>query len=285
MRFLVYFLIIFCAGAQSATTKLYGKNGSSPAVFNALKSTSALILFLAMALFGFRFHLPTMLFGFSYGACLCLSMHAGYNALCLGPMALTSMLASFSIVIPLFFGVTVWNETLGGFKITALVLLVFAILMINIDKFKKDAKTDGGYAIWLVFVALTFLSNGFCSVIQKQHQNLYPESYSREFMLFAVLLSSVVFTTAALIKAKPKEILASRGKRYGVISGIANGLLGFFTLVLSSLEDTTVLFPIISAGTILASLFCGRLIFKEKLKAHHYLALAAGILAVIFLKI
>ncbi len=285
MVFLFYFLILLSSATQVSATKLYNKCSGSSTVFNAIKSASALVLFALMALIGFQFHLLTMLFGFGYGTCLCLSMYAGYKALCLGPMALTSMLTSFSIVIPLLFGIAVWNEVLGGFKIAALVLLVFAILMTNADKLKKGERTEKGYVRWLFFVFLTFIANGLCSVIQKQHQTLYPGAYSREFMLFAVFLCAIVFTTAALMKARPKEILASNGKLYGVISGIANGLSSLFTLMLAGLENATVLFPIISAGTILASLLCGRFIFKEKLKVHHYLALAAGILAVIFFKL
>ena len=195
MIFLFYFLILFSSATQVSATKLYNKCSDNSAVFNAIKAVSALILFALMAMIGFRFHLPTVLFGFCYGACLCLSMYAGYKALCLGPMALTSMLTSLSVVIPLLFGIAVWKETLGGFKIAALALLVFTILMINADKLKNGAKAEGGYAIWLFFVFLTFAANGFCSVIQKQHQILYPESYSREFMFFAMLVCSIVFSS------------------------------------------------------------------------------------------
>ena len=92
MIFLFYFLILFSSAAQVSATKLYNKCSDNSAVFNAIKAVSALILFALMAMIGFRFHLPTVLFGFCYGACLCLSMYAGYKALCLGPMALTSML-------------------------------------------------------------------------------------------------------------------------------------------------------------------------------------------------
>ena len=66
-----------------------------------------------------------------------------------------------------------------------------------------------------------------------------------------------------------------------VLSGLASGIANFLTLVLAGMENASVLFPIISAGTILASLYCGRLLFKEKLRINHYVALAAGIVAVI----
>ena len=70
-----------------------------------------------------------------------------------------------------------------------------------------------------------------------------------------------------------------------VLSGLVNGIANFLTLVLAGMENASVLFPIISAGTILASLVCGRLLFKEKLKANHYAARAAGIVAVILFKL
>ena len=70
-----------------------------------------------------------------------------------------------------------------------------------------------------------------------------------------------------------------------VLSGLANGIANFLTLVLAGMENASVLFPIISAGTILASLLCGRLLFKEKLKTNHFVALAAGIVAVVLLKL
>ncbi len=285
MIYFFYFLILFCSATQATATKLYNKRADSSTVFNATRTVSALVLFAVATAFGFTLHFPTLLFGLFYGACLCLSMHMGYKALCLGPMALTSMLVSFSVVIPLVFGVTVLDEKLGIFKGIALLLLVFAIVLTNIGKPRNGEADEKSYAKWLLFVFLTFATNGFCSVIQKQHQTLYPGAYNREFMLFAMLLCAIVFSLAALVRLSPRQILAVKGKGYGVLSGVATGLMNFFTLVLAGLENATVLFPIISAGTILASLLCGKLIFKEKLRIHHYLALIFGIAAVVLMKL
>jgi drug/metabolite transporter (DMT)-like permease len=212
-------------------------------------------------------------------------MYAGYQALCRGPMALTSMLVSFSVVIPLIWGITVGNETLKTMQYPALILLFLAIIMTNVDKMKVKQTTPINYGAWLLFVGITFACNGICSILQKQHQTLYPEAYSKEFMLFAMLLCSVVFVISALRKISLKELQRIRGKRYGVLSGLANGLANFLTLVLAGLENTSVLFPIISAGTILAALICGRVVFKEKLKANHYAALVSGIIAVVLMKL
>ncbi len=285
MVIVVYLLIVLASVTQSATTKLFNQNCAHSAVFNAMKSCTALILFALIAAFGFTFHLPTLLFGFLYGTCLCISMYAGYQALCRGPMALTSMLVSFSVMIPLIWGITVGNETLKKIQYPAFVLLLLAITMTSADKMKIKKNTQTNYGLWLLFVGITFACNGMCSILQKQHQILYPGAYSNEFMLFAMLLCSVVFLISASRKISPKELKMIKGKRYGVLSGLANGIANFLTLVLAGLENASVLFPIISAGTILASLLFGRLLFKEKLKVNHYVALASGIVAVILLKL
>ena len=282
---ILYLLIVLATVTQSASTKLFNRQSSRSEVFNAIKSSSALVLFALMAIPGFTLHLPTVFFGLAYGAGLCLSMYAGYKALCLGPMSLTSMLVSFSVVIPLVFGVTFGKETLNTFKYVAFVLLFIAIISTNADKIKEGSRKEANYGLWLLFVGITFLCNGACSVLQKQHKTLYPEAYSREFMFFAMLFCSLIFSVAVLSRLSFKEIKETKGKLYGVISGCSNGMANFLTLIMAGLENASVLFPVISAGTVLSALLCGRLIFKERLKANHCFALVFGILAIVFLKI
>ena len=282
---IIYLLIVLASVTQSASTKLFNRQSSHSEVFNAIKSLSALILFALMAIPGFTFHIPTVIFGLAYGAGICLSMYAGYKALCLGPMSLTSMLVSFSVVIPLIWGITFGNETLNAFKYVAFVLLFIAIISTNADKFKGGFGKETNYGLWLLFVVITFLCNGACSILQKQHQTLYPEAYSREFMFFAMLLCSLIFSVVAISRLSFKEIKETKGKLYGVVSGFSNGMANFLTLIMAGFENASILFPIISAGTVLSALLCGRFVFKEKLKANHYFALAFGILAIVFLKI
>ena len=293
MVILVYCAIVACSVTQSATTKLFNKHSANSAVFNAVKALSSFLLFALMAIGGFTFHLPTLLFGLSYGTALCLSMYTGYRALCQGPMALTSMLVSFSVIVPLLWGVTVGNEQLTPIRMIALILLLGAIVLTNTDKLRgkrapreADAPSKkSSYLTWMLFVGATFLCNGICSVLQKQHQTLYPATYNREFMFFAMLLCALVFLAVLLAKCSPAAIKATKGTWLGALSGVANGLAGFFTLLLAGLENASVLFPIISAGTLLGVVLCGRFLLKEKLRLNHYLALLLGMLAVVFLKL
>jgi drug/metabolite transporter (DMT)-like permease len=285
MVIFIYLAIVFASATQSATTKLYNSRAKNPALFNAIKAGVAALAFALSFLFGFEFHLPTLFFALGYGASLCLSMYAGYRALCSGPMALTSMLVSFSLIIPLLWGVTVGGETLSTLQCVAFPFLALSIVLTNADKFKKSQESHTRYGKWFFFVFLTFVTNGICSVLQKQHQTLYPESYSREFMFFAMLFCTAVFSAVTLLRTPWKEIGESKGKIFGALSGLANALANYLTLLLAGMENASVLFPVISAGTILAALLFGRIFFREKLKPNHYLAIAAGITAVVLIKL
>ena len=285
MVIFIYLAIVFASATQSATTKLYNRHAKNPAVFNAMKAGVAMLAFALSFVFGFEFHLPTLLFAFGYGASLCISMYAGYRALCCGPMALTSMLVSFSLIIPLLWGVTVGGDTISTLQCVAFPFLALSILLTNADKFKKSEHVHRNYGQWLFFAFLTFAANGICSILQKQHQTLYPEAYSREFMFFAMFLCTAVFSAVALAKTPWKEIKESKGKLFGVLSGIANALANYLTLLLAGMENASVLFPVISAGTILAVLLFGRIFFREKLKPNHYFAIVAGIAAVVLIKL
>lgn len=280
----MYLLTVLTSVTQSAAGKKFSQIHSDPMLFNAIKACTALAFFAGMACFGFTFHPATVLFGLGYGGLLCLSMYMGYRALCLGPMALTGMLVSFSVVIPLLFGVTIGGETLTRLQGIALILLIVSMVLINADKIKAGEKKETEYGKWLLFVGLTFVCNGICSVLQKQHQARYPGLYSKEFMLIAMLLCAIVFAAIALSKHSVRDWRLVKGKRYGVLSGVANGLSGFLTLVLAGSENASVLFPVISIGTTLAALLCGRWFFGEKLKCNHVFALLVGTVAVVLLK-
>lgn len=286
MAYIVYFCIILSSAIQSSSVKQYNRknSGSSPFYFNAFKALSAFAAFAAASFFGFTLHMPTVLYGVFYGLALCLSMHAGYRALCLGPMALTSMLVSFSLIIPLIWSISFGDEVIGLIQLVAIVCLFVSMVAVNIDKIRKSSAGETNYGLWLTFVALTFISNGVCSILQKEHQRAFPGQFNKEFMFFSMLVCTVIYLGASIIKS-PKGLGRMEGKGYAVVSGITNALSGFLTLALAGFENASVLFPIISAGTIMASLLCGRFIFKEKLKINHYIAILFGTAAVVLLKL
>lgn len=291
MDILLYVGIVVFSVTQSACAKGVSdvKNGS--AIFNVIKVFSALLFFGCLSFLGLTFHLPTLWLSIAYGVSLAVSMYTGYMALHTGPMALTSMLVSFSVIIPVLCGFIFWGEAVTLFRIFGFVLLVLAILFSKGKKLKvaKDDDKQTKSRAWVVYVALTFITNGMCSVVQKVHQTQFPGGYSTEFMLYAMGVCAIIYMVVSAIStpiAKTKELL--KNKKFillALLAGITNGVVNYFTIILAGRENASVLFPTISVGVILGTLVCGRFIYKEKLNIFQLIAIVSGIVAIVFLKI
>lgn len=281
-----YIIIIVFSVIQSATVKWFNRTSSNSLVFNVIKTLSALIFFGAISIWKFKFNLNTMLYGSLYGIFLCISMYCGYKALSLGPMSLTSLIVSFSVVFPLIYGIVFCNEEITAVKLAGFVFLTFAIVSANLSSnaFNKTGKMNRYNFKWELFVLATFVCNGLCSILQKMHQISYPGQYCSEFMLFAMLLCGTVFLTAGLMKMKPKVHMTIKGKKYAVLSGIANAAANYSTIALAGYENASIMYPAVSAGTILATVVFGTVVFKEKLKCNQMIAMLCGIISVICLK-
>lgn len=277
MTVLLYFLNVACSAGQSTLSKHYASKGGNANVFNINKVAAGFLVFLIMGLWGgLRFHVPTVLLGMAYGTCLYVSNFAGFTALALGPMALTSIIASFSLVIPFLAGITLWGEELslpGGIGIG---LLLCSIVLMNFRKSGQPMSLK-----WLFFSFLTFFSNGISSVVQKQHQLLWPSGYRSEFMLWAMAWGLVLLALTVLIRGTVKvEVRACvPGASAGLIEGFAN----YIVLYLAATQDASVLFPVVSAAKIIAVWIIGRFTFREQLKHTQTLGLLFGISAIIFL--
>ena len=283
MEIVYYLAIVLFSPLQSAASKYYAKDGGDILSFNLIKSFSALALFALVSIWGITFHVDTIVLSAFYGISLAVSMHFGYRAVEVGPMALTSLLVSFSVVIPIVYGLSFCGEAFTFFKGLGFGFLFVAIICSNIKKRDNvSSKTD---LRWFLCVLLTFVTNGICAVLQKRHQILYPKLYGTEFMLFAMLTCFLIYAVFAIIKIRPTRFFAVKKKRYGVYSGVGNGIANFCTILLAGFESASVLFPTISIGTIIGAIICGRVLFKEKLNVNNYLTLLFGVVAIIFLKL
>lgn len=278
MHILLYFCNVLCSAGQSALGKQYARRGGESLTFNINKALIGTLLFLVLGLMsGFSWHLETMLFGLFYGISLCISMHTGFKALSIGPMALTSIIASFSLIIPFLFGIILWNEILTLLKFSGIILLLLSIFLIN-------AKKESGFsAKWLFYALVTLLSNGFCSVIQKMHQIKFPTLYRTEFMFWALLCVSIILTITYNTKRNGKVKFGF--SLLGIASGIANCCANFIVLFLSATENASVLFPIIAVANIITVWVIGILFFKERLKVLQAIGLVMGAVSVVLLKI
>ena len=278
MTALLYLLNVFCSSGQSALSKQSAVKGGSSTVFNISKAASGAVMFLIFGLvLGLRFHLPSLLMGICYGVFLCLSMHCGFKALGMGPMAMSSIIASFSLIIPFIFGLTVWGESLTVWGAVGIALLLGSIFLLN---FKKE---KGISFKWSVYAFLTMAANGICSLMQKYHQLYFPGEYRTELMISALVTVLVILLVIELAHKKDGPALKVSG--LGVFSGILNGASNYIVLYLAATEKASVLFPLVSISHVMAVWLIGRVWFKEKLKWLQMVGLLLGLAAILLLNL
>lgn len=267
-----------CSVGQSAFTKIAsgkGKNSSSMS-FNALKVGSGLAFFVLISVYNMQFHLPTVFFASAYGLALFFSTLFGYKALMSGSMALTSLIVSYSVIIPCLFGIIFLHEVVGIARIFGFVLLLISMYLL---KAKSDNVQAGKN--WLFYVAITFICNGICSVIQKLHQTMYPSSYCKEFMICSLLVTFILFLITSMMRHEKTETSLIK---FGVVAGISMGLYNFLTLYLSAKMNATILFPLVSIFSMVFNIAVSKLYFKDKFSKTQLFGIGLGLISVLLIK-
>lgn len=266
-----------CTVGNSFFTKLAsGKNGSANIMkFNAVKSFAALIFFLPFFM-GKGFHIPTVLYACAYGFLSFFSTTFGFLALMSGSMAITSLIVSYSVLIPCLFGFIFLNEPMTVLRIAGILLLSISMYLLKANKQSVPTKKN-----WLLYVTITFFCNGLCSVIQKLHQIAFPSQYCTEFIFFSVCLNFILFGGISLFK---KGKLSSSVTTYATIAGVFTTLANFTTLFLSAKVNATILFPIVCVFTTLFNVVISKFLFKDKFSILQLAGIVLGIVSVIFIK-
>lgn len=284
MYWLLFSGAVVFGRTESAFGKYNGRIGGKNLVFNCAKLLSASLVGVVFALFsGMTFHLETLYYASIYGLMLAVACYCGLKALSLGSMAVCSMLASFSLVVPVLVGFIFLNESVSVLGIIGLVLICISILLLSYRKQKSPVSLK----CW-IYCILTMLANGICSAVQKLHQTQFPGEFRIEFMVFSMGCALLVFLLSIVFARKKGQQKVKTDKRamcFGSIAGACNFGSNFCVLYLSASENALVLFPILSALNTVGACLVGRIFFKEKISLIQAISIIIGICSVVLLKI
>lgn len=287
MKGVFYMLYLFlaalasgCAVGQSALNKsALHKTGSSGVMgYNFLRNAAALVCFFVIFMGAITFHTPTLIYSAFYSVFFFCSAWFGCLALMSGSMALTSTLVSYYIVIPAAFGIIFLKEEINIYKICGFILLLLSIYLLSA---KGDKREKAKSKLWLPCVILTFLCNGFGSIVQKLHQVAYPGAFCNEFTLYSVAFMCIMFLVVSLFK---KEKTTAKSLKYAAPSGFLGGANSYLMLALSAKVNASVLFPVTTVFHMVFNILTSRLLFKDKLTLLQIAGICVGILSVILIK-
>lgn len=275
-------VIILGASGQGIVKKPYTQktNGEGVYFYNTVLSASALLFFVITSSkpdFVWSIVPYSIAFAFAYA----LSSIFMVLAIAHGSLSLTSLFISYSLIVPTLFGLIFLKDPISkGFAI-GLVLLVISIFLINNynEKVKFSFK-------WVIFVLLSFIGNGMCTVVQKMQQIQSEGKYKNEFMIIALVIVTIVMIIFTILKeCKEIKFYAKSGWHWAIICGVLNGIVNLFVMILSGRMAVSIMFPLISAGGLVVTYIVSRFLYKEKLTKVQFVGFIFGLSAVVFLSV
>ena len=280
-------LIIILCSLQSIVQKTYtnkfsGKGALTFCTFSALVS---LIFFGTRAIIRDALVMPSaelipyaVLFGIGYSMASIFILMA-INA---GPLSLTSLVISYSLLVPTGWGIIFDGDDVGWTFYVGISILAVSLFLINSKK--EETKVSLKWAI-LAFLAL--VGNGTCSTAQSEQSDRFSGVYDDTCMIIG--LGIVVIVTAVLTVFTEKDDIKdclTRGSHLIAARGIVNASANLLVMVVVGLNvNKSLMFPIQSAGGIILSYIVSISYYKEKLDKKQTFAVILGATSIVFLNI
>ncbi|MFY9242100.1 MAG: DMT family transporter [Polaribacter sp.] len=195
-------------------------------------------------------------------------------------VSVASVAGKMSVVIPVFFGVFLYNESVTFLKIFGIIIALIAVYLASVKE-KSIVKNNAG----LLFPILLFLGSGAIdtclkyievSFVPKEDVSIFSGSLFGIAALFALLI--------LLIKAaKKREPFGTKN----IVAGLALGIPNYFSIIflLKALQtegfESSTLFTINNVGIVILSTIVGILLFKEKFSLKNKIGVALAILGIV----
>lgn len=272
--YLMIVLAVILLAGDFAVNKLYQKRyGTSLETglkFNALMGLFTAIIFFAINGFKFEFSAFSVLMAGIVALSIMSYNILGFRVLKSGSMAFyTLFLMCGGMFVPYVWGVLFLHEKLSLMHLAGLILIISAIALTANDK-KMPGKRI------LALCVIIFFLNGISSVAAKMHQieKTYFCITETEFVIATGIAKFIIAAIAYMIvkigkKDKNADKCNKSGFAWGVLLIVLSTLLSGLSYILqlngAKNLPATVLYPLITGGTIIFSSLTGIIFFKEQI--------------------
>ena len=280
---LVYLVtVILGVAIQNILKKSYTQktHGQGIYVFSLITSFSALVFF-AFSSKNIQFDSGLIKYALFFALSYAISQVCITESVFCGSLSLTSLFVSYSLMIPTFYGFIFLKDSVGMWFIPGIALLCLSLYLTN----KKNGETAITLK-WIVYVLLGTIGNGMCSVVQKMQQLKYEGLYKNEFMIISLAIVTVILALFVFYKERNNtQTFFKDGWKSGLISGIANGMVNLFVMILSNLMPVSLMFPLISVGGLVITYFVSKCYYHENLSKMQTIGLFIGMCSVVLFNI
>lgn len=249
-----------------------GADISAGLKFNALTGLFTALIFFALSGFKAEFSLFSIVLAFLMSLFGMLYVILGFKILKGNGMAVYSLfLMSGGMLLPYLFGVLFLNEPLTARRIIGVLIILLAVILSNKTKFKLKVS-------FFLLCLSVFILNGFVSIISKCHQiNTTFNPVSSTALVMYSGIGKFIFSSVALLlyKSKGKLSFSPKNTVFIVVGSALIGGVSYMLQLIGAKElPATVLYPIVTGGSIVFSALSGKVFFKEKLSSYQLTSIA-----------
>ena len=288
INYLLLALIVVFVTAQNILKKVYNKKCNTGVyLYSAMISFFALLFFIAVNReWSFRpqMLIPAAFFALAYASATVFAV----VAIKYGSLAITSLVISYSLLIPCFYGIFFLGESISWLLIVGVILLAISLFLTNHEK-SNDLSEKKSFSLkWVIFCVLAFVGNGMCSTVQKAAGvNGFSSSDLNMIMIIALAMVAVVLFVISACTSERKEWKAcfKAGTVPALASGIMNGAVNYMVLVLNTRLAASVMFPIISGGGLVLVFLYSTVIDKERFRVSQWIGFGIGLISIVLLNI
>ncbi len=257
---------------------------------------------------GFSFPITAFSLGMAVIMTLCSGTYVilGFKLISMGHMSTyTLFLMLGGMMLPYFFGLGFLNEEFSYFRLVGLMLMVVSIILTGMHDENsqphrrhtdQNPPSKKGHKKYLLMCLSVFLLNGVVNIIAKVHQLPRFSDIAvtaQEFVMLTAFTKSVVFSLLYyyLCWRDHKKPLDKRPARanftllvFVVITAgaLVDGLSCLGQLTGAAHLDASVLFPLVTGGSIILTALAGRLFFREKPSKKALIGIALCFVATLF---
>lgn len=236
------------------------------------------------------------------GIVMALSATFVLYSIAVGPWAYTTVITSFSMLIPTLIGTIFWQEHIDALTVIGIVLVAVSIVL-SVQKSKKpEPSQEESQSVkskvsvkWLVAVIVATVATGGMGVIQKIHQK---SDYRTELMPMLAISFAVMGTVFAILSVihiikfgkssvfeNPPQTRGAKALLFTliVVAGLCGMVKNIVNMYLTGVMNSAVFFPLSNGGNLVIVTLIAIFAYKEKLTVKQWIGLGAGIVAVVFL--
>lgn len=191
-------------------------------------------------------------------------------------LSVASVASKMSVIIPVIFGIWVYNEGIGTQKIVGILLALLAVYLSSIKP--KNNKSKSGS---LLLPILLFLGSG---TIDTSINYFAPDD---KIPLFSALIFGFAFIIGALIlvykSIRFKKHFNIKSIPLGFTLGIVNYASIYFLLKALRIEglESSALFTINNVAIVAFSTLIGLLIFNEKISTKNWVGILLALISIV----